>query len=443
MSIAKPRIDAASKWCSAHQHLLGWDTNMNSHIGFGNRLENGAVLYSATGHQLTFGKTGSGKAVNSAIPQALTYAGSMICFDPKGEIAQVTRKYREQTLGQKIVHIAPFDGGTGGIDPLAIFRFTKDTAFDHATSIATILAGSVQRSAISRGTSNDDFWMDSGINLLTGVIGAAIEGKLGDDNSLNAINKLLKSDDVVYNLAVLLDTKKPSPEFNSEIAAFLQLTDVTRSGVLATTQSYLRGLSSEGVASMLSKTTFDIEGFINATQPTTIYITIPPEKMVSHARLIKLIFGSLITALFSRKFIPRHKTVIQLDEAACLGSFDPLRMLLTLSRGQGVICHSFWQDLAQIQHNYSDWQTILNNHGVIRMLGCSNFGQAVAMANIFGVSPGKLMELEPDEQGLFVDGTFQRCIRINYLTDKLFAKRFATNTRYIDPFNPGPEQHGR
>ncbi len=213
----------------------------------------------------------------------------------------------------------------------------------------------------------------------------------------------------------------------------LQTADVTRSGILSTSQSYLRGLSGSGVLKMLQQTSFDLQGFIQGTRATTIYIVVPPEKLLSHGQLVRLLFGSLMTALFSRKFIPELKTLIQLDEAAALGTFDPLRMLLTLGRGQGVICHSYWQDLAQIKNNYFDWETILNNHSVIRLLGASNHLQATELSRLFGIAPGELTQHNSHTQALFVDGEFIRSRRINYLTDKYFTDRFDPNLRYVDP----------
>ena len=424
-------------------HLLGWESNQTSQsIGFQIAGSNGPSIYSGDGHQMTIGKTGSGKAVNSAMPQALSYPGSMVILDTKGEIQDVTRRFREKVLGQKIVNLSPFDPNkTDGLNPfdLLLLKIVDDSAFDFATTISTIIAGSIQQSAQSRNSSNDVFWMDSGVNLNTGVVGAAIEGKLKEAN-LNAAIEALKSDDVVYNLAVLLDTNKPSPEIYREIAAFLQMTEVTRSGVLAMVQSYYRGLSGKGIRKMLGETTFDLKGFVTGETPTTIYITIPPQKLVSHARLIHLIFGTLMIALFSRSSIPQLKTLIQLDEVASLGSFDPLRVMLTMMRGQGVIAHTIFQDLAQIEHSFSDWETILNNHGVIRLLGSSNYRQAIRMADIFGVSPRKLIDLKPHEQAIFIDGKLSITNRLNYLTDDFFAGRFDANPRYVhrNPLLPKP-----
>jgi len=230
----------------------------------------------------------------------------------------------------------------------------------------------------------------------------------------------------------LLDSKKPSKEFASEIASFLQLTDVTRSGFLATAVAYLRGLRGPGIVKMFERTTFDLKQFATGERPATIYVSIPFEKLVSHNRISKLIFGALFMALFALG-TPRRRTLIQLDEASSLGSFEPLRTLLTLMRGQGVIAHTLWQDLNQLNLNYVDSATILNNHHVIRFLGGVNSRQIVEIADVFGVSPRRLTSLELDEQALLINGQFHVAKRLNYLKDKLFQGRFAPNLRHYSP----------
>ena len=420
---------------SSNKHILGWCDSSQT-LGFSkkNKQDLSLIHYDKAGHQMTIGRTGIGKGVSAAIPQALSFDGSMIIFDPKGEIEAVTRRYREKVLGQSIVTLSPFAETSDGLNPLDLFlkNITHDSAQDFANEVASMVAGSSVSSANSRGSSNDQFWMDSGVNLLTGVIGCALEGKL-KCNTLNAVVETLKNDDVVYALAVLLDTSPPSADFQREIASFLQMTDVTRSGVLATAQSYLRGLSGRTIRKMFQRTTFDLKGFTAGIAPTTIYLRIPIDKLVSHFRLVRLIMGTLISALFARDYIPNHKTLILLDEVGALGTFELLRTLLTVMRGQGVIAHTMWQDLAQVKLNYYDWETILNNHGVIRLLGASNFGQANQMADFFGVSPRRLMELKSNEQALIVEGEFTVCRRLNYLVDPYFGGRFDPNPRHADP----------
>ena len=59
----------------------------------------------------------------------------------------------------------------------------------------------------------------------------------------------------------------------TEIASFLQLTDVTRSGVLATAQSFTEVVSSAPARRTLAGTTIDLDA-VASGDPVTIYLVI-------------------------------------------------------------------------------------------------------------------------------------------------------------------------
>jgi type IV secretion system protein VirD4 len=70
----------------------------------------------------------------------------------------------------------------------------------------------------------------------------------GEQPTFQAFIDYLFSDDVVYNLAVVLDSIKTLPPFAYKaIAAYLQKADKERSGVLSTAHSYLTPFISEAL----------------------------------------------------------------------------------------------------------------------------------------------------------------------------------------------------
>ena len=228
----------------------------------------------------------------------------------------------------------------------------------------------------------------------------------------------------------MLDNDAPSLPFREEIAAFLQTTEVTRSGILSTLNSHFRGLAGENIDRLLNETTFDLEAFVEGELEATIYVIIPPEQLIAQHKLIRLIFETFLSALFTRRYIPQTKTLVQLDECAALGQFDPLRTGVTLFRASGVVLHALFQDIDQLTSTYNDAKTIINNAGIVRVLGASSYWQAKILAGLFGTSPSTLMELGPQEQVLVLDGTPQRCQRVDYLRDQMFADRYDSNPRH-------------
>ena len=75
------------------------------------------------GHLITIAPTRSGKGVGVVIPNLLSYPGSVIVIDPKGENYAVTADFRKKEFGQTIMCLDPFgvtkNFGMTGIDPVA------------------------------------------------------------------------------------------------------------------------------------------------------------------------------------------------------------------------------------------------------------------------------------------------------------------------------------
>jgi len=72
-------------------------------------------------HYLIAAPTGAGKGVGIVIPTLLTYTGSVICLDVKGENFELTSR-RRQELGDRIFKFSPYDsdGRTHRYNPLDI-----------------------------------------------------------------------------------------------------------------------------------------------------------------------------------------------------------------------------------------------------------------------------------------------------------------------------------
>lgn len=60
-------------------------------------------------HIITVAGSRAGKGRGVIIPNLLSYPGSMIVIDPKGDLAAETARYRREQLGQSVYVIDPFD----------------------------------------------------------------------------------------------------------------------------------------------------------------------------------------------------------------------------------------------------------------------------------------------------------------------------------------------
>jgi type IV secretion system protein VirD4 len=402
-----------------------------------------ALAYERDGHLVTFAPTGAGKGVRAIIPNLLHYDGPVITVDPKGENFAVTARYRHEVLGQDIFLLDPFEyvktslldnlGFTRAtLNPLDLVQSFGSHIETQLTMLAALFAGD---SAQSDG--DQRFWDQVSQNLIAGVIGASmhIAREDGKPVDFQGFIDLFYADDVVYNLARILDTRTNLDRFSyRSLAAFLNRADKERSGVLSTVHSYLTPFLSAALNRYLNSSTIP-PARIAAGENYTIYIVIPPSKLISHAVLLRLWIATMLSIIVERDHKPLKRTLFMLDECAQLGSLEELKKAITLMRGYGLQVWMFFQDVQQIEALYpDDWETMVNNCGVLQAFGVPRNTAGKSLSKIVGryKSPD-LVQLDRSQQVVSVSNREPRILRLmNYLEDKAFSGRFDINPLFGD-----------
>jgi len=424
----------------ARDLLLGWraEPESRARMGFGeSRSSSGleaantvsrAITMDEDGHIITVAPTGAGKGRGAIIPNLLRYQGPVIVVDPKGENCRVTARAR-RAMGHDVRVIDPFgliSEDTDQLNPLDVLSRPGVELESEAQALAMMLAGGDH-------SMKEPFWEIWGRSLVSGVIAFVAEHEPEENRHFGRVRELLKNDDVVFTLAKLLDDHPDMTGLaRTEIASFLQLTDVTRSGVLATAQSFTEVVNSAPARRTLSRTTIDLDAAADG-RPISIYLVIPPDKLASHGALLRLWIGTLLKTVMNRTERPEHDTLFIIDECAQLGQLEHLRVAMTLLRGYGLKVWAFFQDLSQLRRLYpDDWQTIVNNAAVFQTFGLTNHVMATETANIVGdVDAFALRALARDRQVLAAArATAQVCRLPDYLLDPEFKGRFDANPMF-------------
>ncbi len=387
-------------------------------------------------HMLCFAATGAGKTRCSVIPNLLQWPGSAVVIDvKKAELCKVTARRRRE-MGQQVVVLDPFevtDEPPGSLSPLEILSLPTAQLEADSESITSLFAGP--------GTlGRDPFWDVHGSSILAAVI-AHLATKSPELRTTSAMLDHLLCDDVIYKLAVLLDTVGESMPLMAyrDIASLLAMPDVTRGGVLATTQSYLKCLHGPGVLKSLDSTSFSLVDFILG-KPMTIYIIMPVERIASHRSMLKLWIGTLLRAVACRSFRAEAPTLFVLDECGQLGAFPFLETFITLCRSYSCRVLAYFQDLSQLKSCYpASWETILNNCG-IQAFGFMNRRLAEQWSDYFDATPAVLRSLLPQEQILSLPAVGEQITtKLDYLVDPEFQGMFDPNPLY-QPASPGSFQ---
>ena len=391
--------------------------------------KNALVVDKGEAHLLTVAPTGAGKGRSSIIPTCLTYPGSLIVLDPKGEAANVTAGVRRK-LG-KVYVIDPFKVSTNDCDHLNPLSMIVD-------ELPLEFQGMMLAKAITGDTnsfSSDPYWD----NMATDLISGAIIAELQNNRCLADFRKMLINGDVDYNLALLLDTKKDlNPLAFDLISTYLQVpAEKTRPCVLSTAQQYLSALGEPAVLeSMSNRNAITTEEIIKGEQ-FTIYLVIPPNKLRAFKQVLRLWVTSLLNVLGERKSRPPIPTLFILDECGNLGRMEEILSSVTLMRSYGLRLWLFFQDFGQMKQLYpKDWTTLVNNCDVVQAFGIRNYMMAKETADIVGeFSAAELLKMDTQNAVVALNGIPAKMIkRVDYLKDKPYTDiGFSKNPFYIGP----------
>ncbi len=255
----------------------------------------GIVGLSDGSHALTISADARERLRASIIPNLLTYPGSVVVVDLTGEAYAATARARRD-MGQTIVRLDPFrvvDADTDALNPIDLLQAVDKSAFEATCQdIAALIPGTHAFA---------DIWDGNAFGLLSGMIGylAAIPEK----NKFSDIYDVFHSDDVVYNLAVVLDTLgKSIPKMSySEISTFLRIADAERSRVLSAVTGKIKALNTEAVRESFKGSTVTPAEIMEG-KPVSVYLMMPPERMPTHYSLLSIWIGTLLRCARDRRF---------------------------------------------------------------------------------------------------------------------------------------------
>jgi type IV secretion system protein VirD4 len=385
------------------------------------------VTYDGDAHLLCCAATGMGKGRSVLNPILLTCPNPLLVIDIKGESYQVTARCRRE-MGHQVVAVDPFHLVTDrsdGLNPLDLLLLPRADADSDSEMLASLLA-------VGHESADDPFWHTSAKGLIAGLI-AHIASYPPGQRHLGHLREWIYSREMDPAIATLLNNNMVKSRLARELlSAYMAAPEErTRPCIRATAATYLDALGSQQVVDTLRTPSFRLQD-VHDGKPLSIYIIIPPDKLESHKSLLRLWVGTLLTAVMRRAVMPRQRTLFLIDEAAQLGPLPQLRQAITLLRGSGLQTFTFWQDLSQLRNCYpNDWQTIINNSGILEVFGITNHKMAKEWSEFVGMPPEQLAQLPREDAVVYRQGQGSLvCRRPDYLTDPEFAGLFDPNPRF-------------
>jgi len=327
-------------------------------------------------HALLFAPTGSGKGVGFVIPNLLFWTDSCVVHDVKLENYDLTSGWRE-SIGQKCYVWSPAepDGYTHCYNPIDWVSSKPGQMVDDVQKLANLLL------------SKQDFWENEARSLFVGVTLYL----LADPNKVKSFGEIvrtLRSDDVVYNLAVVMDTlgKQMHPVAYMNLAAFLQKADKERSGVISTLNSSLELWANPLIDTATATSDFNIQTF--KKEKVTVYVGITPDNL-KRLRPLMQIFYQQATEFLSRKMPGKdepHGVMFILDEFPTLGKMEQIMNGIAFFRGYHVRLFLIIQDTQQLKGIYeeSGMNSFLSNSTFRVTFSANNIDTANLISQLCG-----------------------------------------------------------
>jgi len=407
-------------------------------------------------HILCFAPTRSGKGVGLVVPSLLTWPGSAIVHDIKGENWQLTAGFRAKH--GRVLLFDPTNPKSAAYNPLLEVRRGEWEVRD-VQNVADVLVdpeGSLDKR---------NHWEKTSHSLLVGAILHVLYAE--EDKTLAGVAAFLSDPrrPIESTLKAMMTTPHlgksgPHPVVASTARELLNKSDNERSGVLSTAMSFLGLYRDPVVAEVTRRCDWRIADLIADPKPATLYLVVPPSDISRTKPLIRLVLNQIGRRLTEDLHAKdrRHRVLMMLDEFPALGRLDFFESALAFMAGYGLKSFLIAQSLNQIEKAYGPNNSILDNCHV-RVSFATNdertakrvsdaLGTATemkAMRNYAGhrlspwlghlmvsrsetarplLTPGEVMQLPPTDEIVMAAGVRPiRAKKARYYEDRRFTER--------------------
>ena len=316
-------------------------------------------------HVMAFAPTRSGKGVGLVVPTLLSWPGSAVVHDIKGENWHLTAGWRARFSHCLLFN--PTDARSAAYNPLLEVRRGVHEVRD-VQNIADILVdpeGALERR---------NHWEKTSHALLVGAILHVLYA--GEDKTLRGVANFLSDPACPFEVTLhrMMTTPHvvadqggaPHPVVASAAREVLNKSENERSGVLSTAMSFLGLYRDPTVAEVTSRCDWRIADLISAAHPVSLYLVVPPSDISRTKPLIRLILNQIGRRLTesldgSDGIERRHKLLLMLDEFPALGRLDFFETALAFMAGYGIRSFLIAQSLNQIDKAYGQNHSILDN----------------------------------------------------------------------------------
>jgi len=351
-------------------------------------FDGGPICSTPEHHTLVVARTRTGKGTRVIVPTLLRYAnGSALVIDPKSENTAITARARA-ALGQKIHIINPWGEkaavfqrlglSTDTYNPLDILDRRDENVVANAESLALAIC------PIEKG-SREQYWTNSAASLLTAVL-LYLTDQPGETKTLARARDIItrsRADFKSNFLAKMAASSAFDGAIRENAASFLDLADVTYSGVISNLNTSMKFLSDPQTKKNTATSSFSMEELISAK--TTLYIIVPPKRAKTQKTWLRLLISAGMQTFKNNTGPVTQRCMFLIDELAALGKLEDLPDDTATMAGAGVDFALVVQGLDQLKEHYGDsYATIVNNCAYQWFCNVNDLDSAKYLSQVLG-----------------------------------------------------------
>lgn len=311
-------------------------------------------------HCLLVAPTGAGKTVGFVIPNLLTYLGSAVVLDVKGECFEKTARFREK-MGHSVYRFGPrdFDIPSHRFNPLHRISKLRNPAQRMAEidKLATLFLQAESSQAASFLPNSKDVFIacailafEQGSFTLGHIYKLAYGGELDNKNKFKRYARQVQDQSAKLLFQKLGNTAKDT------LSAYLSI--LSSSGFSPWANPHTCAVTAES--------DFDFRTF--RVKPQTVYFTVPYDDLRTISPLVRMFFSEVIASLQASE--PGEDepfpVMILLDEFQRIGKMPIIVDSLSLLRAYGGNVAIVTQSIPDIDRVYGidDRKAIQANSGI-------------------------------------------------------------------------------
>ncbi len=352
-------------------------------------------IHGAEKHMVTIAGPGAGKSTGALIPNLCLHEGSVLCIDPKGELAMITARRRKR-MGQKLVVLDPFS--LSGLEKGAYNPFDEmDLVAGVKPELVESFAGRLSEALVKPMSQSDTYWDKAAKTLLTGLIlyvaghepperrnlmrvrELASEGmpELRDALIAGGSEKAKKLTSFDVMIEALKETRDgPYGRAIARAAASLDMMgEGQRGSVMTTLQEHTAFIDNPVMTQALGSMKEPLALEMLRKEKVSVYVCLPATAVTGPEgrwfRMFVILFIEIM--MMESMGAPNPPVLLAVDEFPNLGKIDKIELVAPMMRSYGVRFWAVGQDISQFKDVYPNtWTGLIGGAQAVQFMGLNH-----------------------------------------------------------------------